>query len=180
MNWGISEELKTAFPNIIAVHRPVSMENVVIPDPSPLRGLGSPPLGGDPHWLVGFTEAEGCFSVIINESSTIKTGFQIQLRFKLTQHIKDENLMKSLVEFLNCGKVYVYKDTVDFKITKFADLINKVLPLFENIPLHGTKAKDWWDFCKVANIMKEKGHLTPEGLKKIRKIKEGMNKGRIY
>ena len=45
MNWGISEELKTAFPNIIAVHRPVSMENVVIPDPSPppTGGLGSPP-----------------------------------------------------------------------------------------------------------------------------------------
>jgi len=98
----------------------------------------------------------------------------------LTQHIKDEKLMKSLVKFLNCGKVSIYKYTVDFKITKFADLINKVLPLFQKIPLQGTKAKDWLDFCKVADIMKEKGHLTPEGLKKIRKIKEGMNKGRIY
>ena len=80
MNWGISEELKTALPNIIAVDRPVSTGDVIIPDP---------------HWLVGFTEGEGCFSIIINESSTIKTGFQIQLRFKLTQHIKDEKLMKS-------------------------------------------------------------------------------------
>ena len=151
MNWGISEELKTAFPNIIAVDRPVSTGDVIIPDP---------------HWLVGFTEGEGCFSIIINESSTIKTGFQIQLRFKLTQHIIDEKLMKSLVEYLNCGKVYIYKDTVEFQITKFADLINKILPLFQKIPLHGTKAKDWLDFCKVVDMMKEKRHLTPEGLKK--------------
>ena len=46
MNWGISEELKTAFPNIISVDRPVSTGDVIIPDPSPLRGLGSPPPEG--------------------------------------------------------------------------------------------------------------------------------------
>jgi len=51
MNLGISEKLKIAFPNIIAVHRPVSMGDVIIPDPSPpLSGdLDHLPRGGDPH-----------------------------------------------------------------------------------------------------------------------------------
>jgi hypothetical protein len=37
---------------------------------------------------------------------------------------------------------------------------------------------DYLDWCKVAELMKNKAHLTEEGLSKIRKIKAGMNKGR--
>lgn len=33
-------------------------------------------------------------------------------------------------------------------------------------------------FCLVANLMKNKAHLTSEGLEEIIKIKNGMNKGR--
>jgi hypothetical protein len=32
----------------------------------------------------------------------------------------------------------------------------------------------------VANLMNEKAHLTIEGINKIRIIKKGINKGRIY
>jgi len=39
------------------------------------------------------------------------------------------------------------------------------------------KAKDFNDFCKFAEMMKEKKHLTKAGLEKIKKIKAGMNKG---
>ena len=38
---------------------------------------------------------------------------------------------------------------------------------------------DYQDFCKVAKIMEDKSHLTTEGLKKIKSIKSGMNKGRM-
>jgi len=31
------------------------------------------------------------------------------------------------------------------------------------------------DFCKVADTMKDGGHLTLEGLEKIQEIKAGMN-----
>jgi hypothetical protein len=39
----------------------------------------------------------------------------------------------------------------------------------------GVKKDDFEDFCKVVDIMKVGGHLTPEGLEEIRKIKAGMN-----
>ena len=42
----------------------------------------------------------------------------------------------------------------------------------------GTKAEDCADFKKVALLMEEKAHLTPEGLDKILKIKAGMNRAR--
>jgi hypothetical protein len=37
---------------------------------------------------------------------------------------------------------------------------------------------DYLDFVKVIELMKEKEHLTEEGLNQIRKIKAGMNRGR--
>jgi hypothetical protein len=40
------------------------------------------------------------------------------------------------------------------------------------------KYQDYLDFAKVAKMVKDKAHLTTEGLDQIRKIKSGMNKVR--
>ena len=167
MNWGLSEELKTAFPDLIPVPRP----SVVGATAHEIK---------DPHWLSGFTTGEGCWSVDIKKSSSHRLGEAIQLWFRLTQHERDKELMISLVEFWGCGGVFVRSNqpVVDFKITKLSDLLNKVLPVFQKYPLQGVKSKDFEDFCKVAKMMKEGKHLTPEGLDQIRKIKAGMNRGR--
>lgn len=37
---------------------------------------------------------------------TNKTGSQVLLNFKLTQHIKDKLLMESFISYFNCGKYY--------------------------------------------------------------------------
>ena len=38
---------------------------------------------------------------------------------------------------------------------------------------------DFNDWCKVAELIESKSHLTEEGLEKIREIKSNMNKGRV-
>ena len=58
-----------------------------------------------PNWLAGFTSADGCFIVNIRQNSKYKTGFQVILKFIITQHAIDECLLKSLMEFLACGNV---------------------------------------------------------------------------
>ena len=40
------------------------------------------------------------------------------------------------------------------------------------------KGLDFADWCEVAEMMKDKKHLTAEGLDKIKKIKARMNTGR--
>jgi len=57
------------------------------------------------------------------------------------------------------------------KITKFVDLTNKIIALFEQ----GVKYLDFIDFCVVAKLMNEGKHLTIEGFNLIRKIKNKMN-----
>jgi hypothetical protein len=42
----------------------------------------------------------------------------------------------------------------------------------------GVKSLDFQDWCKAAEIVKKKGHLTTEGLEQLHKIKTGMNRGR--
>ena len=42
----------------------------------------------------------------------------------------------------------------------------------------GVKLQDYLDFKKVAELMRTKDHLTTSGLKKIKGIREGMNKKR--
>jgi hypothetical protein len=59
-------------------------------------------------------------------------------------------------------------------------LIDKVIPFFLEHPILGIKFQDFHDFCLAAEIMKEKRHLTIEGLNEIREIKGKMNTGRIF
>jgi hypothetical protein len=88
--------------------------------------------------------------------------------------------MKSLVSYFGCG-YYVSrnnKDFGEFLITKFEDFTDKVFPFFEKYPILGSKSKDYFDFKKVALLMKNKAHLIAKGLEEIKRIKMGMNKGR--
>ena len=82
----------------------------------------------DPIWLVGFVDAEGCFYIAIFKSSTSKLGEAVKLSFIITQHIRDEYLMKSLIEYLGCGNVSINRNTVDFKVTKFSYLNDIIIP----------------------------------------------------
>jgi LAGLIDADG endonuclease len=130
--------------------------------------------------LAGFTSGEACFTVSIFKLKTAKFGVIAGLRFSISQHSRDEQLMRNLVSFFECGNYFSRnnKNFGELIITKFEDLIDKVIPFFNKYPILGVKALDFEDFKKVALLMKNKIHLTSEGLEEIKKIKSGMNKGR--
>jgi hypothetical protein len=127
---------------------------------------------------VGFVSAECNFFVGLSASPNYRTGFNVRLSFSIGQHIRDEQLIKSLVEYLGCGTVYKKPKSVEFVITKLNDLENKLLPFLKNHPVIGEKLLDYLDFTQALDIIKNKAHLTEEGLEKIRQIKTRMNKAR--
>ena len=116
--------------------------------------------------------------VNIQKSATHKLNKSVQLEFNITQHCRDELLMKSLIGFLSCGNLYKDKKVCRFRVTKFLYLTNKIIPLFKKYPILGEKSKDFEDFCKVVEIIKTNKHLTKEELKQICIIKGGINTGR--
>ena len=91
----------------------------------------------DPEWLSGFAAAEGCFFVNIQKSTTYKLKESVQLEFNLTQHCRDELLIKSLIDFLDCGNAYKDNNVYRYRVTKFLDLADKIIPLFKKYPILG-------------------------------------------
>ena len=55
-----------------------------------------------------------------------------------------------------------------------------MIPLFNEYKIESIKSLDYLDFCKVAELVNNKAHLTKEGLEQIRKIKFSMNRNRIH
>ena len=105
-------------------------------------------------------------------------------RFIIAQDLRDRLLIKSLVEYLNCGtysesSISAKNSMSIFTITKIKDLEEKLIPLLDKYTILGAKSQDYSDFKRVVKLMRNKVHLTPEGIKEIKDIKSGMNKGRI-
>ena len=131
----------------------------------------------NPYWLAGFTSGDGCFSVSVIKSKA-KLGETSWIRFILTQHNRDENLMSVIAAYLGCGKINKDHKATNLVVQRLSDIIKTIIPLFDKHQLEGIKVKDYADFKKVAYLMDKKAHLTKEGLEEIREIKNGMNKKR--
>ena len=85
-----------------------------------------------------------------------------------------------MVDSLGCGTIYKdsKKPVIRLVVVKYKDINEKIISLFNKYPLQGSKRLDYTDFCKVVELMKNKAHLTEEGLAKIREIRRRMNTGR--
>jgi len=102
--------------------------------------------------------------VKIIKSSFCRTGYQVQLDFVITQHFRDEELLNSFIPYLKCGKlVKAKRGEVYFTTRKFSDMNEIIIPFFKQFPIIGNKSEDFLDFCKVADLMNQKQHLTEEG-----------------
>jgi len=91
-------------------------------------------------------------------------------------------LLENLASYLGCG-TYVPRHTEEagaFVIQNFNDIESKLIPFLDKYPLRSNKAKDVARARRVAQIIKEKRHLSQSGLDEIFKIKSGMNTGRQY
>ena len=113
-------------------------------------------------------------------NSTNKIGKTVRLFLTITQNFRDEAWMNTLINYLGCGTLYKnqQKNSVDYKVTKLNDLIEKIIPFFEKYKLLGIKTHDFEDFKKIALLIKIGDHLTNEGFYIISGFKSGTNKKR--
>lgn len=89
----------------------------------------------------------------IKKSATSKHGEVVTLCFKLTQHYRDEKLMKNLENSFGCGNISKRGNALYFRVTKIADITKKIIPFFQNYSIIGVKALNFADWCKVAELM---------------------------
>jgi hypothetical protein len=129
----------------------------------------------DPNWLSGFVSRQGNFIIDIRYS-TDKILKQIMLKFQVSVNIYDKNLLKSFSSYLGSGSFYSRETRKigDFRVQKVEDIFNIIIPLFQKYPLLGTNGQKFANFSRVADLIKNKAHLTVAGLEEIVRIKSGM------
>jgi hypothetical protein len=169
LNKGLTNVLVKAFSNIIAVPRPHYKFN------------GIP----NPYWISGFVTGDSTFCVSIEKSSENKVGHRIRLIFGTCLHIRDRELLIGIANYFNIlnnnlvASKYIYdsstRETSLLQIKNNSDIINKIIPFFDQYPILGIKSLDFSDFKKVAELMKNKEHLTESGFSEIIKIVQQMN-----
>ena len=83
----------------------------------------------------------------MSKSSAYKTGFSVNLRFQISQHSRDEVLMRRFIDYMGCGQYYSLKGEGQFKgdlvVSRLPDIINKIKPFFSEYPILGVKSKDF-------------------------------------
>ena len=138
-----------------------------------------------PWYIVGFTDGEGCFAILITTHKTKKTGRDANLCFEIELRGDDKPVLELIQKRLDCGRIvelnyerYGWKPHVKFCVRKQSDIPYKVIPSFKKFPLKGKKGKDFELFCQAAEIFRKKEHLTQEGINQLLKIREFMNNRR--
>lgn len=132
-----------------------------------------------PDYIVGLTEGEGCFLVVLRKDN------RIDLRFFIAQAIGNKPLLEELKEFFRVGSVYQKSNVKGklpayvFEVLKRDDIYNVVIPFFQRHKLKGIKAKSFAVFEEIGQMIKgrqDKRKLTSEELEYITNLRFGMNK----
>lgn len=147
----------------------------------------------NPYWISGFVSGDSTFSVSIEKTSENKIGYRVRLIFGTCLHIRDKELLIGIANYFNIlnnnlvnteASKYVYdsitRNTSLLQIKNNSDILNKIIPFFNQYPILGVKSLDFADFKKVAELVKNKEHLTESGFSEIVKIVQQMNLDRNY
>jgi len=135
-------------------------------------------------YVVGITDGEGCFYVLLSKTSAYQAGWRVQLHFHLKLQEIDEELLWKVRNTLDCGNVYFQRETRSnhtqcyrYTVGATRDVIQKIIPFFKKHQLQtASKRRSFKLFCQIADLMKKEKHLTSEGIEKIRALKLQMNR----
>jgi len=118
--------------------------------------------------------------VTILKNTKYKTGWNVQARVQLKMHEKDRALIQSIQEFF--GQIgYLSKVnnrlSVEFRVSRLKDLVDVILPHFDNYPLITKKHSDYLLFKQIVLLMLNKEHNSLQGIQKAVNIRASLNSG---
>lgn len=103
--------------------------------------------------VLGITDAEGHFSFIIVPSKSSSTNLSVNFNFLITQEKSEITFLTNLTKFFDCGNVFTNERGVGvFAVHNKKDLLNKIIPFFENNELQTIKKHSFNKFKKALKL----------------------------
>lgn len=144
-------------------------------------------------WLSGFIDADGGFKIRYTEGSIHpqtkrKVKQRIGLSFKIEQSqfhklttVPFENLMQQIADAFTVKLNTTIHHNEKYWCVEVASFkrMHLLVDYLKDFQLLTTKRNDFETFLKAFDIIQSGKHLTDEGKKTIRKLKNSMNKKRI-
>ena len=127
-------------------------------------------------WLSGFTDAEGCFNIVIQPRFNTVTGYRVTIRFLLDQKNAESTLLH-IRDLFNFGQVFLRGNTngvYRYNNNTFKGLF-PVRDYFLAFPLKTKKFESFQNWVEIFTMILNKEHLVLEGLDKIRAIAKIIN-----
>jgi len=128
-------------------------------------------------YILGFVDAEGCFSVSLKRQKTTRFGWVLDPIFQVTQHKSSKTILEHIKKELGCGRIIEkpgQKDTLIFLVDNRRQIKERVIPFFEKYRLL-SKNGDFQKFNEIVTGLENKMHYEKETFMKLVKKAFKMN-----
>jgi len=137
----------------------------------------------NPHYVAGFIDGEGSFSISVGKHKTLKRGSEVRPEFEIEVRADDAEILERICVTIGAGRIYDlsyerygWLPHAKYKIGGRKDMVKYLFPLLDAYPLQAKKRYDYRIFKKVVLMMERKEHLTDVGYQKILTLRDTVRK----
>lgn len=124
------------------------------------------------EFVRGLIDGDGSFNV-----SFFTTRRRINVNFTVVCELSSISVLNDLVDFFSCGSVYkLQSNAARYQVKIVEDMLDKIYPKLKDIKFNTIKQNHFEKTIKVAELIKNNGYKTDEGLKTIVDLAWDMNK----
>jgi hypothetical protein len=129
-------------------------------------------------YISGYVDGEGSFSVSVQRKGTCRVGYQLVPEFHVSQNDDRAQVLELIRERLGCGYIKPnsrHDHALVLVVRNRRDLLGRVIPFFERVPMLSTKQADFERFARVVRGMAARRHLTFNGFSELLELALSMN-----
>jgi len=129
----------------------------------------------DPEWITGLCDRSANFSIIVYSRKEGK--WEIRPVFELLIHIRYKEVVDKMNKYFKIGSVYKVGNKLTYRVNKFSDLNEVIVPHFKKYPLISTKIVAFKLWLKILELMNKDLHKSERGLMEILSLYASIGRG---
>ena len=126
-------------------------------------------------YISGYVDGEGCFTVSIAPRATLLVGWEVRPGFSVSQNGDRAEVLHAIKTYFGCGSIRPDRSdrTLKWETRRLEDILERVLPHFEEYPLLSGKRYDYERFASVCRLMAAGAHTSSRRSHRDRRARSG-------